>query len=204
MYKVFYNNRPVYLTSDIKTLPGKPGCRIIRFSCRKDLERELDYFGNSPKIPCLAIVHPEKEVLFEEFCRSFRLIEAGGGLVTNEAGEALMIRRKGVWDLPKGKLNRNESPEEGALREVAEECGIHHLSVEYPLPVTYHSFLSNHVPCLKKTYWFLMRAPGNEKLTPQLEEEITEVCWFAVPVPEHILKNTFASIVDVLKSAGMG
>ncbi|MFM8758223.1 MAG: NUDIX domain-containing protein, partial [Methylophilaceae bacterium] len=43
---------------------------------------------------------------------------AAGGLVENELGQVLMIFRRGKWDLPKGKLDPNESIDECALREV--------------------------------------------------------------------------------------
>ena len=40
------------------------------------------------------------------------IIIAGGGIVTNELGELLMIFRRGKWDLPKGKLDKGESIED--------------------------------------------------------------------------------------------
>ena len=48
------------------------------------------------------------------------LIEAGGGLVVDDAGgRVLMIFRNGRWDLPKGKLEPGERIEECAVREVS-------------------------------------------------------------------------------------
>jgi 8-oxo-dGTP pyrophosphatase MutT (NUDIX family) len=45
-------------------------------------------------------------------------IIAAGGLVLNEDKEILMIFRRGFWDLPKGKLDPDETIEHCALREV--------------------------------------------------------------------------------------
>jgi 8-oxo-dGTP diphosphatase len=57
------------------------------------------------------------------------LIEAAGGVVVREsadgAPEVAVIHRPryGDWSLPKGKLERGESWEEAAVREVREETG---------------------------------------------------------------------------------
>ena len=41
----------------------------------------------------------------------------------------LLIYRRGKWDLPKGKLDYEESPEQAGVREVEEECGIGQLKL---------------------------------------------------------------------------
>jgi 8-oxo-dGTP pyrophosphatase MutT (NUDIX family) len=50
---------------------------------------------------------------------------AAGGLVTREGPEIAVVHRPryGDWSLPKGKLDKGESFEDGALREVEEETG---------------------------------------------------------------------------------
>ena len=50
-------------------------------------------------------------------------IEAAGGLVQKQ-NEFLWIYRNNKWDLPKGKLENNETYDYAALREVKEECGL--------------------------------------------------------------------------------
>ena len=57
------------------------------------------------------------------------IILAGGGVVTNEHGDLLMIFRRGKWDLPKGKLDKGETIEACALREVTEETGVQNLTL---------------------------------------------------------------------------
>ena len=58
------------------------------------------------------------------------LVEAAGGVVTrsNANGELefLVVHRPryGDWSLPKGKLERGESFEDAAVREVEEETGV--------------------------------------------------------------------------------
>ncbi|MDD4857154.1 MAG: NUDIX hydrolase [Candidatus Krumholzibacteria bacterium] len=56
-------------------------------------------------------------------------IPAATGIVTNEAGEILLIRRnrqpgKNLWALPGGFIEMKESPADAARREIEEECGI--------------------------------------------------------------------------------
>ena len=56
-------------------------------------------------------------------------IPAATGIVLDEAGRILLIRRnrqpgKSLWALPGGFIEMGESPAEAARREIEEECGI--------------------------------------------------------------------------------
>ena len=51
------------------------------------------------------------------------MIYASGGVVFNN-NKLLMIYRNGFWDLPKGKMEINESELDCAVREVEEEGGV--------------------------------------------------------------------------------
>jgi 8-oxo-dGTP diphosphatase len=52
-------------------------------------------------------------------------VEAAGGVVMRDARLALVHRPEyDDWTLPKGKLDRGESFEDAALREVVEETGV--------------------------------------------------------------------------------
>src|SRR3954471_11525267 len=48
------------------------------------------------------------------------------GIVVDEAGRVLVIQRRdnGCWEAPGGILERDETFEEGVIREVAEETGV--------------------------------------------------------------------------------
>ncbi len=61
---------------------------------------------------------------FDEFVSKRKFIHAAGGLVQNSNGDFLFMERNETIDLPKGKLEKGESDEEGALREVEEETGV--------------------------------------------------------------------------------
>lgn len=109
-----------------------------------------------------------------------QLLKAGGGVLyylEDHTPLILLIKRNGIWDLPKGKLEENESIEECAAREVAEEVGIPLPDPEKFLCETYHEYELNGLPVGKKTYWYSMKAGQTEGLTPQEEEGITELKW---------------------------
>ncbi len=108
-------------------------------------------------------------------------ITAGGGYVIRKGKkgpEVLMILRKGVWDLPKGKLDEGETIEECALREVREEVGIKKLKMKANLGVTVHGYVRKNKYKVKTTYWYQMETP-EDYFTPQAEEDIEAVKWMA-------------------------
>src|SRR3546814_3091780 len=88
---------------------------------------ELANFVLFAKTPGKLIERLKKEVIY---------IEAAGGLVRNQQGQYLFIFRHGKWDLPKGKLEAGETPAEGGIREVEEECGITIATLGTPLEPT--------------------------------------------------------------------
>jgi len=107
-------------------------------------------------------------------------VAAGGGYVVRHTGqgvEVLLIFRRGVWDLPKGKLDKRESREEGALREVEEEVGAKELRIVRALGTTIHDYYQGSRYIVKTTHWFEMATPTLE-FVPQTEEGIQEVRWW--------------------------
>lgn len=107
-------------------------------------------------------------------------VSAAGGYVvrrgTSGEPEVLLIFRRGVWDLPKGKQDLGESIETCALREVEEEIGARQLSLVDRLGTTVHGYPEEGRYCIKTTHWFLMQTP-ERRFTPQEEEEIQAVAW---------------------------
>ena len=136
---------------------------------------------------------------WSSFCKAYKIIYASGGVVLNDNNELLMIYRNGVWDLPKGKNENNESNESCALREVKEECGINKLSVTKYLKETYHTYQFENEKILKITSWFLMFSNRFETLHPQKEEGISKVQWIKKKDLQKVLKNSYANIVDLLE-----
>jgi ADP-ribose pyrophosphatase YjhB (NUDIX family) len=199
MYKVFINNHPLFIAKTDAEIVMKPGTLLLRYD-PASLDELLnlahqykDFFTR------IFLLDENPGEVFEQFLEKCKLIEAAGGLVKNAKGELLMIFRNDKWDLPKGKLEKNETPEVAAIREVEEECGIGKLKIIKPLTPTFHTYKHNEKIILKKTYWYEMSCADDKKLTPQLEEGITEVKWMGEKEVEKALENTFHSIVDVVK-----
>lgn len=200
MYKVFFNNRVIVLTNNKnKHLNyNTNSCHYI--PAKDNLNLLIDKFEADESMEDLVIFSEDINTLFNDFQECFTLIEAGGGLTLNSQREVLMIYRHEKWDLPKGKLHKNEDNQEGAIREVQEECGVSHLSIIKSLQPTYHSYWIGVKRILKKTYWYKMFNDGVDKLTPQTEEGITGVKWVKQNNLPELTKNTYPSIIEVLKN----
>ncbi len=134
------------------------------------------------------------------YLKKYMLIEAAGGVVKNGKSELLLIFRLDKWDLPKGKIEKDEAVRKAAIREVQEECGISEIEIIMELPVTYHTYELKGVAILKRTHWFEMLYSGrNTKLTPQLDEHITVARWMNKSDMKEALKNTYPLIQTVLE-----
>lgn len=132
----------------------------------------------------------------------FTLSIAAGGIVRNPDGDILVIFRRGKWDLPKGKLDADETPEQAALREVEEECGIRGLSLGRLVQVTFHTYTEKKKRILKKTYWYAMASDGQELPVPQAEEDIEAAEWMSPDdVRATVFANTYRSVREVLERA---
>lgn len=108
-----------------------------------------------------------------------RAIRAAGGYVVRQEKdepELLLIHRRGLWDLPKGKCDESESRKQCARREVGEEIGAEDIEVLLPLGHTVHGYLEKGCFCVKTTRWFLLQT-AQTAFTPQAEEDITAVEW---------------------------
>jgi 8-oxo-dGTP pyrophosphatase MutT (NUDIX family) len=117
------------------------------------------------------------EELMEKILDKFRLIKAAGGLFFNAQKELLFIKRLGKWDLPKGKLEKNEDIETCATREVMEETGAKNIVIDYSLADTFHTYYLNDQWIIKQTHWFTMIGDEEQQFVPQAEEDIEEVKW---------------------------
>lgn len=203
MYKVFFQDRVIYLTKDFSTHFFNNYGLFYKFYDLNELSDLLKLFTVITKIKKLYIFHHNLDQLFAEFKQVFNFIDAAGGLIYNSEGKILVIKRKGKWDLPKGRIEEGESTEIAAAREATEETGISNLNVKSHIIDTYHVYLEDITPVLKKTHWFVMEALSDEQPTPQLDEEISEAVWYDQEDLPMILGNTYLSIIDVLKEQNL-
>jgi len=203
MYQIYINNRVILLSDDYKKYSVQKYRLFYKYNEASGLSEAIISFINSDNTPSLFVYHANMLELWSEFRKIFRVIEAAGGLVWNKEGRFLVIKRFGIWDLPKGKKNIEESTELCALREVSEECGIREPELKNLLGITYHIYFLKNKPVLKETNWFEMFYNGHDQLTPQIEENITEACWFKPDEISVITKNIYPSIMDILEKAGI-
>jgi len=156
-------------------------------------------FDNDLKATDIIILSDNHKRIFEDFYEKINVIEAAGGVVKNNENKYLLIKRNNIWDLPKGKINKQESAESAAIREVAEETGVLNLKTEKKIDTTYHIYKLNERWILKKTHWFLLLTNHKGNPIPQIEEDITEVCWCESNLAKELMKESYASLKDMVE-----
>ncbi len=199
IHKIFINDIALYIADvyDADAL-AKAGGKIIS-SATTDIKDVISEIEKHPSAATYFYLSDNPDASWHLFLTYYTLIEASGGVVRNDKGDYLVIFRRGKWDLPKGKVEYDESPEEAGVREVEEECGISGLKIIQPLPLTFHTYSLKKKSVLKKTNWFLMQYNGKETPKPQTEEDIEEVRWMnANELKTIFYKNTYKSIMEFL------
>ncbi len=198
---IYFDDKPVFLCDEItpkideyKHHPDAIFFDEISTAAINSLFHEI----NKAEFHAGIIYGNDFKKIKSEFYKHFTLIKAGGGLVKNKKGEILLIFRRGKWDLPKGKLENNETIEECAIREVQEETGLQNLKILKPIEITYHTYSQFGKKILKESHWYLMSVTGNETLIPQTEEEITAIIWSKKQDLGKYILNTFPTIADIL------
>ncbi len=195
MYKVFFNQKPLILTSKIIKSSDSDLLLYIKFSSKNQILKAL----KSKKIHSVYLYHKNIEKLWEIFTKKFPIKDAAGGLVKSNDGKILFIYRKNRWDLPKGGVEKNELIIDAAQREVKEETGLADLIVIKKIGETYHIFNNGKNYKLKRTYWFEMKSDYKGDLFPQYEEGITSVKWITKKRIPEILENSFQNIKGIVE-----
>jgi len=195
-YRIYINDNTLIIADK---LPEQT--EIIQLVEEKGFNFKAFYekLGKLSAIP-YAIVTDDPKALFQKIKKSLTIIKASGGLVKNAKGAYLFIFRNKKWDLPKGKVEKGEGMKEAGLREVEEECGVKISTNDERLCKTYHVYEMSGKLVLKRTNWYSMTVKGVPKLVPQKEEGITKAEWLEAADLKPVLKNTYPSIVDVLKA----
>jgi len=195
MYKVFVNEKKLLLSKQSENLEKTLGYEGVT-----TLEIALDLLENT-SVKELNVFGDNIDVIWSEFQKLFRIIEAAGGIVNNPAGDILFIKRLGKWDLPKGKMEKGESREESAVREIEEETGLANVELVKFINTTYHIYVErNGDKVLKCTHWFEMNFDGEDTSKPQIEEGITEVAWKnTTQIEDEVFPSTFKNIKLIIR-----
>lgn len=142
-----------------------------------------------------SIVPPEAILNAVPYAPPFEVLAAGGIVRHRDTDEVLCIRRNGVLDLPKGKLEANESISECAMREVREETGIADLCQGRLLGTTVHGYHRAGRFKIKATYWYAFTSSATE-FVPAKEEAISAVFW--VPEEQSVTCLGYATLRGLL------
>ena len=191
MYKVFVNRLSIVLTSDKNYLDNSKTFLLSSITI-KEIVKKLKLNGE------IFLYYTIQKKLLKEFKKKLSTIVAAGGIVKNKENQILFIFRKGKWDLPKGKIEKNEKIDEGALREVIEETGIKKVKIDSFFDTTYHIIKTQKQYFLKETHWYKMKSNYTGKLKPQKSEGIRSVRWKKIKEAKEIKKKTFRNIAIIL------
>lgn len=198
-YKIYFNEGAIIITDSPDTLKGIPNLYYIGDD---ELQKSFNILATSEifgKAMTFGLMCPDPQEIFLQFIENYTVIQAAGGLVINPQNQLLCIKRNGIWDLPKGKIEKYEDQRAAALREVMEETGINRINISDKIGETYHAYHQDEAVLLKVTHWYKMNSKPDVNLKPQEEEGITDVKfadldWYHSP--EFI---SYSSIHDIIK-----
>jgi 8-oxo-dGTP pyrophosphatase MutT (NUDIX family) len=189
MYKVFVNDKPLFLTNEISK---ETNFQLFLLESVDIVQLIVKIFQN--KIQKAYLYHPDEKEILKTLKSKIPVSKAGGGLVYNKKGEVLFIYRGGKWDLPKGGTEKGEDIEKTAIREVEEETGVNKLKITKKLQKTYHVFKRNGVYKLKITQWFEMHSEFEGVPVGQIEEGIEKAVWLSPKDIPETLKKSYENI----------
>ncbi|AWG26806.1 NUDIX hydrolase [Flavobacterium kingsejongi] len=189
MYKVFVNDKPLFLTNQIIKETD------FQFFLLESVDIEqiiVKMFQD--KIQKAFLYDADEKEIMKKLKAKIPVNKAGGGLVYNKKGEVLFIFRNGKWDLPKGGTEKAEDITDTAMREVEEETGVNQLRITEKLQKTYHVFRRNGKYKLKITHWFKMETDFEGTPKGQIEEGIEKVAWLNPEQIREALTNSYENI----------
>lgn len=201
-HKVYINDRPLIMVEkdNLEKVVKSKNDLIAQYNGKiKYLHNYIDLMEKSQKYDQIILFCSDLDQLWTDFLKTHKIINAAGGVVFNEQNEFIAIFRRDFWDLPKGKIEENESIETAAIREVQEECGVMNVEIINPLITTWHTYTLKKNRILKRSYWFRMLCK-DKILTPQTEEDIEQIIWTNKHNFIINCKPVYSSILEVINA----
>jgi ADP-ribose pyrophosphatase YjhB (NUDIX family) len=127
---------------------------------------------------------PKRAEVKRPYAKRVDEVSAGGLVIDTTGTMGLLIGRydhkdasgkRVLWSLPKGHIEEGETPEQAAIREVAEETGITS-SITKSLGVIDFWFMAGGKRIHKTVHHFMFTEVGGTLLAQ--ESEVDEVSWF--------------------------
>lgn len=200
MYKIFFENRAlIFQNIDENFIFSSDAKSHVDSEKQKKCDGVIVNWLNSRDMDSVVDEVYDAETFSNALKSIFRLAPAAGGVVCHDRS-FVAIMRNGVLDLPKGHIEKGESPSVAALREVEEETGIKAVMLNQELPSTWHCYRLNNEWVLKQTFWYLMKPSEGIVFAPQHEEGISEVVLVEKKGVDDFLEKTYRSISEILGS----
>lgn len=200
MYRLFCNDRVLISKNfSTKTFETKGENNIFTLDVDNVIVKVRNWLEDT-SVPTLDLGDLDGNIVASAIKAIFRQAPAAGGVVMID-NQFVAIERNGIPDLPKGHIEKGESPETAAVREVEEETGITDLEIISELPTTWHCYLLNGIWTIKKTSWFLMKTNSGMKNVPQTEEGISKVYLININGADFdgFCEKTFPSLREVVE-----
>lgn len=113
---------------------------------------------------------------------------SAGGVVFHKRQVLLLKKIGGDWVLPKGRIEKNESKAEAALREVEEETGVQ-CKILQRIGYVKYNYKNRRGESVKKTVYYYSMTPMGGSLLPQKEEGFVDVVFFPYKKAIHLLQH---------------
>jgi 8-oxo-dGTP pyrophosphatase MutT (NUDIX family) len=199
MIRIYVNDRRIFICSnEEKSEDADIYLRLTGEEMKEELSGIITAFEENTLTKTLTFQTPHVDKTFNTIKNIYTIMEAAGGLVFNSSGQLLMIYRNDRWDLPKGKIEKDERSDNAAMREVEEECGVSQLSITKQGLTTYHTYPYKEKRILKCTYWYHMICNDATPPQPQHEEGISEAKWMDRNELRSAMAQSYASVIYLL------
>jgi 8-oxo-dGTP pyrophosphatase MutT (NUDIX family) len=127
---------------------------------------------------------------------------SSGGIVIKRTGPGLKVLLikdgYGHWTWPKGNIEKDESSQDAAIREIWEETGVKNLEMIDKIDAIHYFYRLKSKLIFKTVYLYLFEAKGSERLKA-LESEIEDAKW--LPPAEALEKIEYKGAKKILNKA---
>ena len=124
MHKIYFEKRSIVICTPDEAALADPNSVEFHLGDKLDIHALVGMFEASATLSRIYIPSGDTDATYRRICSEFKEVNAAGGLVSNRRGDYLLIRRDGLWDLPKGHQESGEDIRITAVREVQEETGV--------------------------------------------------------------------------------
>ena len=197
MFKVYFADRSISVVPS--GFPEDLESEDVYYKAQPadDLAQLPYWFEKAEDIASLVVEADDPDGAFAQLISGLKVEIAGGGLVRNRKGRALLFWRRGAWDMPKGHQESGETLPQCALREVEEETGLKNLTLGEPICTTYHTYHNKDKFVLKESHWYRMTETSGQEVKVQTEEDIVKYRWCGPWRLKRLLPKAYPSIRDV-------